>query len=254
MKIKELEAALATQWDKVEQEDASGYKKVYFVNKRNPSEIKTLDQILAGGGAAAAQPQLTPEALQRAGAERVQPQAAPAPAAPPGFVPGMPKAYNEARMKQLAEIDSKALLDLEKETQSAGQAVKYIDDALKFNDVAYSGPGSSARGYITSQVGNKRGIATEEMNNLVTNLALVNLKAVFGGNPTEGERKILLEVQGSSSKAPEVREGIFKRAREAAKDRIKLNEEIARRIRSGTYLMPQPAAVRTYDPATGRWE
>ena len=85
LKIKELEAALATQWDKVEQEDASGYKKVYFVNKRNPSEIKTLDQILAGGGAAAAQPQLTPEALQRAGAERVQPQAAPAPAAPPGF-------------------------------------------------------------------------------------------------------------------------------------------------------------------------
>lgn len=237
LQIQKLEQDLSTQWDKVEQEDANGYKKVFFVNKRNPSEVKTLDQILTGGGGTSQ----------------------PAPAAPvPGVIPGMPKAYNEARMKQLAEVDTKEVLDLDKATQAGGQALRYLDQALELSKTAYAGPLSGARGYITSQFGNQRGIDTENMNNVVVALALENLKAVFGSTPTEGERKILLEVQGSSSKAPEVRNEIFRRAKEAAENRIKFNRETSGKMRSGTYLMPQPAqgqtSVPVYDPATGRWE
>jgi hypothetical protein len=62
------------------------------------------------------------------------------------------------------------------------------------------------------------------------------MKSIFGGNPTEGERRILLDIQGSSSKPPKVREEIFKRAEEAINRRIKFNKEKAESLRGGTYF------------------
>ena len=78
--------------------------------------------------------------------------------------------------------------------------------------------------------------STLELKNIVTANALESLKATFGAAPTEGERKILLEIQGSVDQPAAVREALFKRAKAAAERRIKFNEERARGLRSGEYF------------------
>ncbi|MCJ2068425.1 hypothetical protein MKK75_06310, partial [Methylobacterium sp. J-030] len=64
--------------------------------------------------------------------------------------------------------------------------------------------------------GNEAGQATLELDNLVTTNALTNLKSIFGGNPTEGERKILLDVAGSSNLPHALRVKVYQRAIDAA--------------------------------------
>lgn len=61
--------------------------------------------------------------------------------------------------------------------------------------------------------------------NTITNNALSSLKAVFGGNPTEGERAMLLKVQGSANEPPAVREAILNEAIRMAKSRIASNQQ-----------------------------
>jgi hypothetical protein len=39
-------------------------------------------------------------------------------------------------------------------------------------------------------------VATEELDKTVIGSALTQMKTIFGANPTEGERKILLDMQG----------------------------------------------------------
>ena len=65
------------------------------------------------------------------------------------------------------------------------------------------------------------------------------MKSIFGANPTEGERKILLDIAGSSSKPAKVREGIFNRAMMAAENRKKFNAAKAEELRGGTYFKPK---------------
>ncbi len=123
----------------------------------------------------------------------------------------------------------------------AGQnVVTALDRALELNEKAYSGPLAAQRGYAGSLLGagNDAAVATEDLKNIVTAQALESLKATFGSMPTEGERKILLEIQGSVNQAPKVREGIYKRAKEMAQRRIQFNQQKARSLRDQTYFAP----------------
>jgi hypothetical protein len=61
------------------------------------------------------------------------------------------------------------------------------------------------------------------------------LKAIFGGNPTEGERKILLDLQAVSSKPRAVREEILRRALQGAKSRIARETLRLERLKGGEY-------------------
>lgn len=78
--------------------------------------------------------------------------------------------------------------------------------------------------------------ATQNLDNILQTAALPQLKAIFGGMPTEGERKILLDVQGSSSKSPAVRKDIFDRAEKAIQARLKFGADKVKRLREGTYF------------------
>lgn len=66
--------------------------------------------------------------------------------------------------------------------------------------------------------------------------ALSQLKAIFGAAPTEGERKILIDVQGSINKPAETRKRIWENAQKAAARRIKAGEEKIKNIQSGAYM------------------
>ncbi len=81
--------------------------------------------------------------------------------------------------------------------------------------------------------------ATAQLENLSTGNALEQLKAVFGAAPTEGERKILLDIQGAVNQPDHVRQDIYRRAQAAAERRLAFNEQRANELRGGTFYQPK---------------
>lgn len=132
-------------------------------------------------------------------------------------------------------------------------AIDSMHRAKGLSKTAFSGPAAGKGGYFASFLGEssdlgKKGIATENLTNEVMTNALGQLKAIFGGNPTEGERKILLDLQGSVSRPDNVRQAIFDRAIAAAKVRLDFNQKRADELRGGSYYKTkQPAAPPVAD-------
>ncbi len=117
----------------------------------------------------------------------------------------------------LTATDKKAIIEADEGVLAARTAVDNLTKAKNLSRQAFAGPMASGRGYAASFLGGssdlgKGGIATTDLNNLVTTNALTQLKAIFGGNPTEGERAILLDIQGSANQPDEVRQKIYDRA------------------------------------------
>jgi len=84
-------------------------------------------------------------------------------------------------------------------------------------------------------IDDKRSAATAEYDTLIKENALSSMKAIFGGNPTEGERQILLDLQAISSYKPDKQQAIINNAIEAANRRIKFNQEKIRGIKTGDF-------------------
>lgn len=167
------------------------------------------------------------------------------------------------RTKPLSATEFKELAETEDVIGSSQSALSALDKALSINDQAYYGLTAKPRAVIESQIGgNPRANATIELDNLIQNQALASMKAIFGGNPTEGERRILLDLQASAEKTPQQRAEILKRARAATAARIEKSKRKASAIRSGEFGTPayeqsQPAPAqprKRYNPATGKIE
>lgn len=142
----------------------------------------------------------------------------------------------------LTATDKKAILESDEMVLATKGALPLIDRALELNDQAYSGPTAGIRGMIGGNLGMDAGEATMELDNVVTSQALGQLKAIFGAAPTEGERKILMDIQGSVSQPPEVRKAIFERAKQAAQRRLEFYQQRANEMRGGEYYKPSGAA------------
>ena len=152
---------------------------------------------------------------------------------------------------------ARELNDADEATFQSGLVLKQLQAALDLNDKAYSGFGALTRaeaaGKITGMVGGKPNAeadATISLNNIITTQALESLKLTFGAAPTEGERKILLEIQGSVDKTPAQRKDIFERAMTMAKAKQGFHSRKAEAIRSGTwskqnYNPSEPEAAAT---------
>lgn len=137
----------------------------------------------------------------------------------------------------------KEIFETDEGIQAGQSVVQSLGRALQLNDIAYDGPFAEQRSYATALMGDESGKATQELKNVVTSQALDSLKAVFGGMPTEGERKILLEIQGSVDQPKPVREAIYRRAQAAAERRIRINQQKAGALRTGMYFGEE------YDPS-----
>lgn len=142
--------------------------------------------------------------------------------------------------KGLSVTAQKELFDAEDGIQGSRVAIDAFDKALKLNDKAMGGLGAGTLAKLgtalPSSMRPSTVDATKELDNVLQGSALPQLKAIFGGMPTEGERAILLEVQGSSEQPASVRKGIFERAKAAANQRIQYNQEKAKQLRNGTYF------------------
>jgi hypothetical protein len=158
----------------------------------------------------------------------------------------------------LSATAQKELFEADETVEGSKAAIGSFKQALALNKQAMGGFGSGAlatAGSVLPDFARPDTVdATKELDNILQNAALPQLKAIFGGMPTEGERAILLEVQGSSAQPAKVREGIFNRAIAAANKRIQVNADKAKRLRAGTYFsddgetMAEPTAPK---PATG---
>lgn len=147
--------------------------------------------------------------------------------------------------KPLSATAQKELFEAEDSIEAANDVIGTLKRALEINNTAFEGGTANARAAAFNVLpgANSAGTnATIELNNLVGEKALQSLKAIFGGMPTEGERKILLEISGSANQPAKVRKAIFERATKAAERRIAVNKEKAQKLRDGTYFSEAPAS------------
>jgi hypothetical protein len=170
-----------------------------------------------------------------------------------GLTPGTPE--YQKRVKQLAgegkgmtlsAQEQKELFEAEDIVNASKTVMLNLSKALEINPKAYSGFAAGARRSIARNipgVGDSEGVtATTDLESLVGQNALDQMKIIFGGNPTEGERKILLDLAGSISMGENERAAIWKRALSAAARRLKLNQDKMENIRKGAYGKITPEA------------
>lgn len=150
-------------------------------------------------------------------------------------------AEGPAPVEQAPALDAttrQAILAADDIVNASQMSITSLERALELNDLAYDGPFAEQRASAAALTGIPGGKETLDLKNVVTSQALESLKAVFGGMPTEGERKILLEIQGSVDQPKAVRDSIYRRAIEAANKRIASNQAKSAGLRSGEYFQP----------------
>lgn len=196
------------------------------------------------------QPVFTAPRTERDEGEKVRDQVAAreAEADRMGLTKGSPTAQTYAltgkigRDQELSATDKKAILEADEAVLSAQTAIDSLNQAKAVSPKAYFGPTAGVRGYATSMVGSEAGEATQDLSNIVATNALGQLKAIFGGNPTEGERKILLDIQGSVDQPDAVRQKIFDRGIALAQRRLEFNRKRVEDLKGGTFYKAQGEA------------
>ena len=152
----------------------------------------------------------------------------------------------EGKGMNLSAREQTELFEAEDIVNASKTVIINLDKALEINPKAYSGFAAGARRSIARNipgVGDSEGVtATTDLESLVGQNSLDQMKAIFGGNPTEGERQILLDLAGSISLGVNERAAIWKRASKAAARRLKLNQEKMENIRKGAYGKITPEA------------
>lgn len=167
-------------------------------------------------------------------------------AADEGYKPGTPefnarvqKIVKEGTSVKLSPAEIKLKDELQDKISAGKEVVTAFGQALKLNDVAYEGKTAGIRESVGSVIPGVRQseaqTATADLENIVLGTALTQLKAIFGAAPTEGERKILIDVQGSINKPAATRKAIWERAQAAAARRIRDNQTRLTEISSGAY-------------------
>lgn len=127
---------------------------------------------------------------------------------------------------------------------SLKKAMRLLDGVdEKGNKVArpFSGFGAEAKAFanriplIGSRISDDEAAATTEYKTLITEQALNSLKAIFGGMPTEGERKILLDMQAATSYTPKEQRRIIENALSAINARKANSKQKLQAILTGDY-------------------
>jgi hypothetical protein len=157
--------------------------------------------------------------------------------------------YPREDAQPLTATDKKAILEADDAVAQNEAAIDALKQAKALSKQAFGFRGASVAGEVGALFGSETGQATVELDNVVKGQALASLKSIFGAAPTEGERKILLEIQGSSSQPDAVRQKIFDRAISMAERRLTFNRERAQSMRGGDYYKPKDGAAPKAAPS-----
>lgn len=150
---------------------------------------------------------------------------------------GKPVTSFDVKSKPVSATEQKEIFEVEDVINGGLSSVKTLEQALSLNPQAYEGSLSGWRKSVGQFFGSEdpQYVATENFDNIVGSGALRDLKTMFGANPTEGERKIYMELQAVSSKTRKVREDILRRALDAVKARVARETARLQRLKSGEY-------------------
>jgi len=157
----------------------------------------------------------------------------------PEYIARVKQLVGEGKGANLSPREQTELFEAEDIVNASTTVILNLEKALKLNPKAYEGFAAGTRRSIVRNIpgaGKSEGVtATTELESLIGQNQLDQMKVIFGGNPTEGERKILLELGGSINQSEKEREAIYTRAITAAARRLKSSKEKMERIRSGSY-------------------
>lgn len=175
------------------------------------------------------------------------------------------RANNGAGTRKLSATEQKELFETDDVLSASTGAVSALQRAQELIGGApgsaepYSGFLAETRAdlsrlpFIGDLIADKeRGAATTEYRTLVMEQALNNLKAIFGGMPTEGERQVLLQMQALPNYTPQEQQRIINNAITAANKRLQFNKGKRQSILTGDYgaVDPMEASVDQVDGLT----
>jgi hypothetical protein len=165
-----------------------------------------------------------------------------------------PRNTDASGAPRLSPTAQKEVFEADDNVQGAEAAIGNLKQAADLNKKAWGFLGAGKVAAVGTLLPEKtrQSLGVDDTNNfdnLITNSVLPQLRATFGGNPTEGERKILVDVAGASSASPSVREKIIERAITAAETRKRFNAQKGQQLRGGTYFTPQGGGQAPSAPA-----
>ena len=144
--------------------------------------------------------------------------------------------------------------ELDDNLASAASAREAISGALALNETSYEGMGASQQAWLLSLLGPgwtpEKATNTIDMDNILRDQVLLRLKSAFGGNPTEGERKALMEVAGSVNTPAANRKKILDRALAELAKREARSQKMKEDILGRTYFKKPGAPAATQEPTT----
>lgn len=167
-------------------------------------------------------------------------------------------------MGPLTATDKKAILEADEGVLAAETAIQALNEAKALSPRAHSGVAPGARAWAGNNLpdwmvpdrvaspGSSE--ATSTLENVVTSQALAQLKSIFGAAPTEGERKILMEIQGSIGQPDNVRQKIYDRGIAMAEKRLGFNRQREADLRGGDYYKSPDRQGQTRPQGAARSE
>lgn len=171
-----------------------------------------------------------------------------------GMSPSASGGGSGAKGADLTADERKRVFESRDMIAASEDSISGLRKALTLSPLAYEGIGASTKALAKSTLPgeDKNALATIEFDILLKQQVLPMLKTVFGGNPTEGERQILIDLQGSSSLPRSTREKLLSEAILAAQTRIARRSSEVDAIVSGTYFKPgaPPSAPAGAPPAS----
>ena len=144
---------------------------------------------------------------------------------------------------KLSPAELKMKVEAEDLIASSKQSLADLKQAYALNPNSLAGGWlDKGQQWLSEAAGSKDPtiVNTRILNNLLGAQGLAKLKATFGGAPTEGERAILMELEGIGSKTKEERGAIIKRTYKVLQDRAAREQARLDKINSGAYRTTSP--------------
>lgn len=144
---------------------------------------------------------------------------------------------------RLSPTEIKLKVEAEDLVANGKQALQDLAEAYRLNPNSLAGSWlEKGQQFLYEAAGSNDPtiVNTRVINNLLGSQGLAKLRATFGGNPTEGERAILLELEGIGSKTKEERGAIIKRTYKVLQDRVAREQARLDQITSGAYRTTTP--------------
>jgi hypothetical protein len=161
---------------------------------------------------------------------------------------GNPVTSFDAKPRTLSGYEQKLVVQSEDVLASAEDTLGKLRRVMELNPKALEGSLTGFRKQVGSLFASDDPtyVATEELDNTLSSMALSMLKSTFPGSVTEGERKALMALQGSSSLPRAARDRIYRNAFAAAQTVAARAKERIQKTQSGYYserTSPKPAAA-----------